>query len=169
MTETYIKKRPVEKGSKEMGDVSVDDAAWINVALKNGARGSIEVSRFATGTLDDLNLTIYGEKGALRFGLMDANFLYWYDGAPGGETTDPPGWQRLETVQSYPDARLPNPRSITGWTRFHIENLYRFLKALEENKPFSPNEVDGYKAQAVLEAAYESSRSGSWARVHNEL
>ena len=32
-----------------MGEVTVDDAAWMNVLLKNKARGSIEVSRFAGG------------------------------------------------------------------------------------------------------------------------
>jgi predicted dehydrogenase len=165
MTETYITERPLEKGSKAMGKVSVDDAAWLNVRLKSSAMGSIEVSRFATGTLDDLNITVYGERGALRFSLMDANFLYWFDGAV--RTPDPglSGWQRLETVQAYPGAKLPNPRSIVGWTRFHAENLYRFIRSVKDTTAFSPDEIDGYEAQAVLEAAYESSESGSWSKV----
>lgn len=165
MTETYISKRPVEKGSKEMGDVSVEDAAWLNVRLKSGARGSIEVSRFATGTLDDLNLILYGEKGALRFSLMDANFLYWFDSAVHQPDPGLAGWQRLETGQAYPGAKLPTSRSIIGWTRFHTENLYRFIRSVKDNTAFLPNELDGYEAQAVLEAAYESSASGSWSKV----
>jgi len=165
MTETYITDRPVEKGSKQTERVTVDDAAWMNVRMSNGARGSIEVSRFATGTLDDLNLTIYGEKGALRFSLMDANFLYWFDGSL--RTPDPGllGWQRLETGQAYAGAKLPNPRSIVGWTRFHAENLYRFIRSVRDGTSFKPNELDGYEAQAVLEAAYQSAESGSWAKV----
>jgi predicted dehydrogenase len=165
MTETYLTERPLEKGSKEMGKVSVDDAAWLNIRLKSGATGSIEVSRFATGTLDDLNLTVYGEKGALRFSLMDANFLYWFDSNV--RTPDPglAGWQRLETGQAYPGAKLPNPRSIIGWTRFHTENLFRFIRSVRDGLSFSPNEIDGYEAQAVLEAAYESAKSGSWSKV----
>jgi len=167
MTETYIAERPLEKGSKQTGKVTVDDAAWMNVRMASGAVGSIEVSRFATGTLDDLNITIYGEQGALRFSLMDANFLYWFDAAV--RTPDPGllGWQRLETGQKYPGAKLPNPRSIVGWTRFHAENLHRFIHSVREGSTFAPNELDGYQAQAVLEAAYQSADSGSWAKVQN--
>jgi predicted dehydrogenase len=165
MTTTYITERPLEKGSKKTGTVTVDDAAWMNVRLKSGAPGSIEVSRFATGTLDDLNLTVYGEKGALRFSLMDANFLYWFDAAVRSPDPGLPGWQRLETGQAYAGARIPNPRSIVGWARFHAENLHRFIRSVKEGTPFSPNERDGYEAQAVLEAAYRSAESGSWAEV----
>jgi predicted dehydrogenase len=164
-TETYIKERPLPKPSRQMGEVTVDDAAWMNVRMASGAMGSIEVSRFATGTLDDLNITVYGEKGALRFSLMDANFLYWYDSAVRAPEPGLPGWQRLETGQSYAGAKLPNPRSIIGWTRFHAENLYRFIRSVGENQPFFPNEIDGYEAQAVLEAAYSSAESGSWSNV----
>lgn len=167
VTETYIRQRPLEKGSKQTGKVTVDDAAWMNIRLNSGARGSIEVSRFATGTLDDLNFTIYGEKGALRFRLMDANFLYWFDGAVRTPQPGLPGWQRLETGQAYPGARLPNPRSIIGWTRFHAENLHRFIRSVREGSSFTPNELDGYEAQAVLEAAYQSTESGSWVKVKN--
>ena len=165
MTETYIGERPVEKGSKQTGKVTVDDAAWMNVRMNNGARGSIEVSRFATGTLDDLNITVYGQRGALRFSLMDANFLYWFDSTAHAPDPGLAGWQRLETGQSYPGARLPNPRSVIGWTRFHTENLYRFICSVQAGRSFSPNEIDGYEAQAILEAAYESAGSGSWIKV----
>jgi predicted dehydrogenase len=165
MSETYIPERPLEKGSKQKGTVTVDDAAWMNVRMAGGAVGSIEVSRFATGTLDDLNITIYGERGSLRFSLMDANFLYWFDA--GVRAPDPGllGWQRLETGQKYPGAKLPNPRSILGWTRFHTENLHRFIRSVREGSHFTPDELDGYEAQAVLEAVYRSAESGSWAKV----
>jgi predicted dehydrogenase len=167
VTETYITERPLEKGSKQTGKVTVDDAAWMNVRMKNGSVGSIEVSRFATGALDDLNFTVYGEKGALRFSLMDANFLYWFDSTVNSPDPGIPGWQRLETGQGYPGAKIPNPRSIVGWTRFHAENLHRYIRSVKEGASFSPNELDGYEAQAVLEAAYESAESGSWAKVKN--
>lgn len=166
MTQTYISERPLEKGSKQTGRVTVDDAAWMNVRMASGAQGSIEVSRFASGTLDDLNFAVYGEKGALRFSLMDANFLYWFDQLA-ARTPDPGllGWRRLETGQGYPGAKIPNPRSIVGWTRFHAENLHRFIRSVKDGTPFAPDERDGYEAQAVLEAAYQSAESGSWAKV----
>lgn len=168
-TQTYVKERPAERGSIRKEPVTVDDAAWLEVRLKNGAIGTIEVSRFATGALDDLSLEVWGEKAALRFHLMDANWLYWFDaarsGSPmGGER----GWTRLETVQHYPGATLPPPRSFLGWTRTHAENQYRFLRALTEGNTPEPDIVDGLKAQLVLDAAYSSAEKGGWVQVPEE-
>ncbi len=163
MTETYISERPVAKGAAEKGAVTVDDAAWFNLLLENGAKGTLEVSRFATGTLDDLNLVAYGSKGALRFSLMDSSYLYWFDAEEPAAGIG--GWSRLETVQRYPDAVLPNPRSVTGWTRYHAENLYRFLKAVAARELFSPGVADGLAAQRVLSTAYAAAESGGWVEV----
>lgn len=163
MTETYISERPVAKGAAEKGPVTVDDAAWFNLRLDNGAKGTLEVSRFATGTLDDLNLVAYGSKGALHFSLMDSSYLYWFDAEEPAAGIG--GWSRLETVQRYPDAVLPNPRSVTGWTRYHAENLYRFLKAVAAGESFSPGVADGLAAQQVLSTAYAAAKGGTWVEV----
>ena len=89
------------------------------------------------------------------FKLMDPGSLYWFD-----EENKETGWSRLETMQHYEGAVIPNPRSTVGWTRFHTENQYRFLKSLQKGAVFSPGAVDGARAQSVLDAAYESARSG---------
>jgi predicted dehydrogenase len=166
VTRTYISKRPIERGSRTLGDVTVDDAAWLEVRLVAGGFGTIEVSRFATGSLDDLNLEIFGSKGALRFSLMDANWLYWFDatkasGFQGGDQ----GWQRLETVQHYHGASTPPARAILGWTRTHAECQYAFLHAVAEGKKPELGIQDGMRAQLVLDAAYESARSDAWIKV----
>ncbi len=150
---TFIKERPLPGGGGERGRVSVDDAAWLSCELDSGSRGTIEVSRFATGTMDELNLTVFGSRGAFRFGLMDPGFLYWFD-----QNEKEKGWCRLETMQSYPGALIPNPRSTLGWSRFHTENQYRFLRCVAEGRSFSPSLLDGAAAQYVLDAAYLSSR-----------
>ncbi|PID57770.1 hypothetical protein CSB45_05965 [candidate division KSB3 bacterium] len=166
VTHTYIKERPLTNGAKETGPVTVDDAAWLQVSLANGGIGTIEASRFSTGVLDELRFEICGEKGALRFNLMDGNWLYWYDasrksGAYGGER----GWLRLETVHHYPGASIPVPRAILGWSRTHAENQYQFLKALVEGKTPQPNVLDGLRTQYILDAAYASAERGGWVRV----
>ena len=153
--QTYIRDRPLPGDSGKTEAVTVDDAAWLQCTLASGAKGSVEVSRFATGTLDDLNLTVYGSKGSFQFRLMDPGFLYWFD-----QEQKAGGWTRLETMQHYPGAAIPNTRSVIGWTRFHLENQYRFLEALEEGKPFSPGVLEGAKAQYILDAAYASGASG---------
>ncbi len=158
---TWVKERPLSKGARETGTVTVDDAAWLEIRLAGGGLGTLEVSRFATGTLDDLRLQIHGEKGALRFDLMEANWLFWYDARR-------PGWTRLETVQGYPEASVPPGRAILGWSRTHAENQYRFLRAAVAGQPPEPGLRDGLMAQLVLEAAYASAESGSWVTVPSE-
>ncbi len=165
-THTYIKERPLSAGSAELGPVTVDDAAWVQARLAGGAIGTLEVSRYATGTLDDLRLEIYGQHGSLRFDLMDANWLYWYDARRpaeplGGER----GWLRLETVQRYPGAAAPPARTIIGWTRTHAENENAFLRAVAQGTRPQPDIVDGLRTQLVLDAAYASAASGEWVEV----
>jgi len=163
---TYIKERPTQPGSQVMEKVAVDDAAWMRVELVNGALGTIHVSRFATGTQDDLLFEIYAEYGALRFNLMDANWLYWYDnqragGPRGGER----GWTRLETLQRYPGAKAPPARSPLGWARTHTENQFSFLKALAAGEKVQPDILDGLHVQLVMDTAYKSAQSGEWLSV----
>ena len=161
-TKTYITSRPVSKGSAETGIVDVDDAAWIQATMKNGALGTLTVSRFATGSADDLRLIVEGSKGAVRFDLMDANWLYWFDATrKSGEA----GWTRLETIQTYEGASVPAARSILGWDRTHAENQYQFLKAVVEGRAPSPGIRDGLANNFVLDAAYTSAREQRWVPV----
>ncbi|RKX79784.1 MAG: hypothetical protein DRP87_02000 [Spirochaetes bacterium] len=157
---TYIKERPVKKGVDEKELVTVDDAVWLEVRLKNnGAIGTVEASRFATGSLDDLNIEMYGSKGAIRFSLMDANRLYFYDAGKGR------GWEGVQTVQDYPGASLPPSRSILGWPRTHAENQYRFLRAILKGCNPEPDITDGVYTQIVMDTAYRSAESGGWEKV----
>ena len=147
----------------------MDDAAWLQVRIAGGGFGTIETSRYATGSLDDLNIEITGSKGALRFNLMDANWLYWFDGTrAGGFMGGEQGWTRLETVQHYRGAAVPPGRSILGWTRTHAECQHAFLSAVASGKKPEPGIHDGLRAQLVLDAAYESARTEAWVTVPSE-
>ncbi len=168
--ETFIHERPVRKGSTDFGPVTVDDVAWLRAKMANGAVGTIEASRFATGTLDDLRLWIYGEKGAVRFDLMDANFLYWFDeGREPGDYGGDRGWQRLDTAANYPGATAPPPREPLGWARASAENQYRFLSAVMAGEGPSPGIEDGLRTQLVIDAAERSATvNGTWVDVSPE-
>lgn len=162
VTKTWVGERPLRKGAAEMGKVTVDDAAWVTARLSSGALGSLVVSRFATGAADDLRFRIEGSKGALRFDLMDANWLYYYDATrPAADL----GWNRLETIQSYPGASVPPARAIVGWERSHAENQYRFLMAVAEGREPSPGIADGLAVHLVTDAAYKAALSGGWVSV----
>lgn len=46
--------------------LDVNDSVAMTVELENGALGAVHMTRYATGNLNDLNMAVYGEKGALR-------------------------------------------------------------------------------------------------------
>lgn len=180
--ETFITERPVATGASERGPVTVDDVAWIRSRLESGAVGTIEASRFATGTLDDMRFWIYGERGALHFSLMDLNFLWYFDAEQtGGAYGGSQGWQRLDTVGHYPGAAVPPGRAPMGWLRFHAENQYRFLQAVAAAAGSGPSSGvaerltadealpgidDGEAVQAVLSATQRShAADGAWEPV----
>jgi predicted dehydrogenase len=162
-TETFIRERPVP-GEDRMAKVEVDDLVLMMARMENGSIGTVEASRLATGTNDELRLEIHGQLGALRFNLMDPNWLYVYDAR---EASDPIGGDRgfkaIETVQRYPaPAVLPGPKFSLGWTRLHAASQYAFIRNVVEDLPPSPNFVDGLRVQEVMEAGYLSAREGRW-------
>lgn len=161
-TRTYIESRPISANSDQREAVDVDDVTWVQAKMKNGASGSLFVTRFATGAVDDLTVQIYGERGALKFSLQDANVLQWYDA---DASTEMQGWTRLPTGTQYPGAVVPPPRSILGWNRTHAENIYQFLRTLVENKPFAPDVTDGVRVHQIIDAAYESAASHGWVAI----
>jgi predicted dehydrogenase len=165
-TRTYVTERPAAPGSSQRERVDVDDIAWVQAKMQNGAEGSLMVSRFATGSVDDLNFQIYGERGALRFSLMDANWLYMFDQNAAGEPIGGKrGWTRVETVSNYPGAVVPPARAILGWNRTHAQNIFEFLKALVKNEDPMPGVVDGLRVHQVLDAAYQSAQNGNWIEI----
>jgi levoglucosan dehydrogenase len=165
-THTFITDRPVRAGSADREQVDVDDAAWLQIRMQNGAIGTLMTSRFATGAVDDLNFEIYGARGALRFSVLDANWLYVYDQSqPGEPLGGRRGWTRLETLQNYPGAAVPPGRSVIGWTRWLAQNLFVFLQAICNDQQPSPGLIDGLRVNQVLDAAYASAASGKWEKV----
>jgi predicted dehydrogenase len=164
LTETFIKERPLPgKHGKTMA-VEVDDLTLMMARMANGAVGTVEASRLATGTNDELRLEIHGQEGAMRFNLMDPNWLYVYDARePSATIGGVRGFKAIETVQRYPPpAALPGPKFSIGWMRYHIANQYDFIASLVEGRPASPDFVDGMKVQEVMEAGYISAREKRW-------
>ena len=167
--ETFVKERPLAAGSAEKGPVDVDDIALLQLRLADGGLGLADVSRMGTGATNDLEVEIFGEKGAIRFGLQDPNWLYVYDtrdtGRPyGGQR----GFKRIEAVQQFDGQLAPDWSQSMSFTRSHAECQYQFLKAVLEDRPPRPNIEDGLRVQEVMEAVYLSSKSRRWVKL-NEM
>lgn len=158
VTRTYVTERPAAPNSTQMEPVDVDDAAWLQVRLKNSASGALFVTRYATGAVDDMNVQIYGERGSLKYSLQDGNVLQYFDAtAP----ADKQGSTLLPTGTQYAGAVVPPPRSILGWNRTHAENIYQFLRAVTENQPFTPGADDGLAVHRIIDAAYKSAATST--------
>lgn len=166
-TQTFIKQRPASKGSSEFLNVDVDDLALVQMKMENGALGTMEASRIATGANDDLRIEIHGREGALRFNLMEPNWLYVYDNRAKGEPIGGMrGYTLVETVQRYPEpAVFPGPKFTIGWTRFHIACLHNFLSNVAKGESSQPTLYDGLKIQEIMEAALKSAEMCSWVKL----
>ncbi len=170
-TETFIKERPLAEAPENTGKVEVDDLSLLLLKMKNGALGTLEASRIATGKNDELRIEIHGDRGALRFNLMDPNWLEVYDTRDCGEPVGGMrGFKKIETVQRYPQpGGFPGPKFSIGWVRYHIASLHSFLTNIVHDRPCSPNLEDGVRVQEVMEAAYISAEQQRWVELPLQL
>jgi len=171
--QTVICERPDPK-SGEPRTVDVDDIALVKCRLAGGATGLLEASRLATGVQDELRFELHGSRGALRFNLMDPNWIDAYDASlPEAPLGGDRGFRRIESVTRYPKPyALGATKNTVGWLNFHIQSLFDFVENVAQQEegrdrnPNSPTFVDGLEAQHVIAACQNSSaNSGAWTPV----
>ncbi len=152
----------------ENWDTNADEAFYALVKLKNGACGSFEVSKIAVGTNDDIFVEIFGTDGALKFNLMQPNFLEFYDNnavkTPNGGYS---GFTAIECVQRFdpPSGSFPSMKSPTNLLRGHIHNVYCLCNDIYHSQQSIPNFHDGIKINRIMQAAYKSAESGCWESI----
>lgn len=142
-----------------------EDAVFMLAQLRGGGMGTIEASKIVTGAMDDFRVEIGGERGALRFDLMNPNWLYFYDNTRpeqplGGER----GWTRIESAAAYPPPGgqfLPHKNSI-GWVRAHVASYYHFIDSLSRGIAPQPSLAQGVYVQELMDAAMRSHKTGGW-------
>ncbi len=140
-----------------------DEAFYMTALLKNGAVGTLEANKLALGTNDDLGFTIYGDRGALRYSLMQPNYLGFYDGTKeGGDLGGERGFTMIECVGRFPKPAgvFPGVKAPTGWLMGHVLSMHAFLSAVKNKTPASPSFEDGAYVQRVMEKAGISSENG---------
>ena len=169
MMKTFITERPLPgigagtfkagTGATDMAKVTVDDAAFMLAEFENGALGSFEASRFASGRKNYNYFEIYGSKGSLIFNLERMNELQYLNLA---DAADEQGFRTILVTNSthpYVAAWWP-PGHIIGYEHAFSHAIVDFLMAIEKGTKISPNFYDGMKAMQVLEAAIKSSTTG---------
>lgn len=160
---TLYESRPTKAGGVETR--LSEDHAIMTIRLKNGALGSVEASKIATGANDELTFEIYGKRGCVKFDLMEPNWLWYFDNTtPEAPLGGRRGFTRIECVARYapPAGAFLPPKNAIGWDRGHIHSYYSFLDCVANDKAPSPSIRDGAKLQSVLAAAARSAQTGNW-------
>lgn len=146
-------------GKPEMGKVTVEDASLMMVEFANGAVGSFEATRFATGRKNHNTFEIYGSEGSLAFDLERMNELQYFSRRDEGYAQ---GFRTiLVTEGSHPYiANWWPPGHIIGYEHGFTHAAADFLKAIDQDLPIEPNFADGVKCIEVLEAGIKSAAQG---------
>ena len=156
------------KADGSLWETNADEAFYLIGGTKEGAMGTVTVSKLTQGANDELSFSIHGEKGSLSFSLMDPNYLNYYDatavGAPMGGVR---GYTRIECVGRYPSpaSGFPAIKAPQGWLRGHIGCMQSFLAGVASGTACAPSFSDGAYVQRLLEAALESDREGREVRL----
>ena len=169
MMKTFITERPLPGigagtfkagiGATDMAKVTVDDASFMLTEFENGALGSFEASRFASGRKNYNYFEIYGSKGSLVFNLERMNELQYLDL---DDPSDEQGFRTILATNSthpYVAAWWP-PGHIIGYEHEFSHAVVDFLIAIDKGTKISPSFYDGMKAMQVLEAAIKSAETG---------
>ncbi|MEN6520201.1 MAG: Gfo/Idh/MocA family oxidoreductase [Armatimonadota bacterium] len=170
---TFIKKRPKlaetteglgARAAKEVGEVTVDDAVIALTKFRNGAIGTIEATRFATGNRNGNRFEINGEKGSIRFNIERMNELQYFNRE---DPEDLQGWRAItvtEGTHPYIEGWWPAGH-IIGWGETFVHQVVNLMNAIARDETPSPSFVDGLKCQMVLEAMEKSNNTGKWEKV----
>jgi predicted dehydrogenase len=163
--ETFVKERPLPENPKKKGKVTVDDASASVVRFANGALGTIEASRFATGRKNYNRFEINGSKGSIVFNFERMNELEVF------LTDDERRVQGFHNVMVTDGSTHPYfshwwPEGhLIGYEHTFIHTVYDLLEAVAANKVPSPNFEDGVQNQRVLAAMEKSAGTKRWVVV----
>ena len=162
--ETFIRQRPLPDRPHERAPVTVDDAAAALVRFANGATGTLEASRLASGRKAYNRFEINGSLGSIVFNLERLNELEVFF------NDDPAGTQGFRTIlvseNEHPffQAWWP-PGHIIGWEHTFTHLIWELMEAIADDRLPQPNFEDGLRNQRVLDAIERSARDGVWRRI----
>ena len=177
MEETFIKQRPApaesdklstmltaEGASAKMEPVDVDDTTLFLARFANGAVGSIESTRFASGRRNHNRIEINGSKGSIVFDLEDMNRLQYYNAE---DPKDVPGFRLVQATEGchpYISHWWP-PGHAIGYQNTFTNQFADFFQAIAEDRKPEPGFEVGLENQKVLDAVSRSIASKGWVEI----
>jgi len=138
-----------------------NDAALLAIQFVNGAQGMIQVSAVAhVGERDqEQHIVLHGEEGTLEV-------AFTFTGAEiRGARHDEEHFRILPVPDElWGEVDRTNPFLDQLFEPFVKQSIGTrlFIDAIAEDRPVTPNFYDGFRVQAVIDAAIESHQSGQW-------
>ena len=147
----------------------LDDDASILIRLNNEVKGSLSISQVATGQENNLNISIYGDKGALHWSQENPNYATMsYQGdlnkiiTRGGPIHKESSMANIRIPPGHPEGYLE------GFAQIYSDSA-ELIWQTEKGKKLStilPNEDDGLHIMKFINAAVISSKKNSqWIKL----
>ena len=138
----------------------MDDAALFLANFDNGAVGTFEATRFASGRKNGMAIEVNGEKASLRFEFESMNELWVHDHTVDGKDA---GFRRVMVTESdhpYVEGWWP-PGHVLGYDHTFTHEFRDFVLDVVNDRAPEPSFADGLYVQRVLDAVERSAQAQS--------
>jgi predicted dehydrogenase len=156
--------RRLDRSSGEHRPVENEDMVQSLLEFSSGVRGTMEISRIATGYKCGLAVEVHGTRGTLLFDQERMNELKFYS------TSDAAGRRGFRTILAGPEhpdyaAFCPAPGHGLGINDLKVIEIRNLIRALRSGTAAYPDFTEGLRVQQVMTAMELAARDRSWVDV----
>lgn len=151
----------VLSGDENWADITNPDGSNILCTFANGARGTVDFSRVATGRKFMQTYEIYGTKGSLAYTYDEVSRLRFYS------NDDAVGRRGYRAIDVGPEdatygAFLPLPNFGLGYNESKIIEAAEVVRSIVSGQSMWPTFETGHHICQIVDACMESSRLRRW-------
>ena len=174
MLATFIEQRPVPAGhvtghsraatTGETRTVDTDDAGAFTCQFANGALGDFRFSRVATGHRNSPAFDLIGSRGAISFDMERAAEFSVYESQAHDDDDLLNGFRRVVLGPRHPYfadvVAFPVAGVGYGYSETYTAQAYEFVRAVAEQRPYTPGFEDGLAIVQICAAVQHSAEHG---------
>jgi predicted dehydrogenase len=159
-----VHEQRIDRSSGARRAVENEDMAQALLEFSSGVRGTMEISRIATGYKCGLAVEVHGTRGTLLFDQERMNELKLYS------ATDTPGRRGFRTILAGPEhadyaAFCPAPGHGLGINDLKVIEIRNLIRALRSERDASADFAEGLRVQQVMTAMELAAQHRSWIDV----
>ena len=145
-----------------MRTVTNPDLGIMMCRFKNGAMGTVDFSRIATGKRFEQRYEIFGTKGAITYNCDQYTRLNVYSGSDAHN-----GFRAIDVGPEMPEYAtfLPLANFGLGYNEVKTYEVFEVVESVVLNRPRWPTFDDGVRIVGITEACMKSHDKGGWVKV----